>query len=1116
MLGGPISTFTAQGDGTVVQESDTDKIDGGMLSLEAPTPGTYAPGADWASTSARAAFISVELTASPAFGPADLSLMASTNVIKPGENQTINLTIQNDGFTASNVMTTLTSLNTNYFSVINSNAASTINGFGGTAVNVYTILAQANTPAEVYNNAFRIDLTGTGTDGSINTASANVAIEVLSTVFSSINQSDLSAPVGGTDTATLTVSNTAAFALQFSLSDNVGWLTYPTGTLNLPAGTATNITITADASLTPGQGQYSGTLSVNYLNNGSVPDPTDFSLIFDVGPKVAPLVNARLIVEAGGINQLGPDVYEPGEILNITIPSTNSGSITVSNITHTLTANPAYFSITAISNAAHYGSMVVGDSTTTTYQVTIAANTPHGTYTFSATNTADGTSWQASFDLLVYKQADPSVSTNALTIHVPAGGTASSTIILTNKGNASTSFTISDNGPWDVSYAVTHESFSGWVNFIDFDVFEPNSMFFWDDDSSVSMDIDFTFPLFGTPYTTFSAGKHGAVALGGATVNENPSGSLPLGTSPIIAPFWSSLATTTNEVRYKKETDRLIVSWTGVDQNEAGGGSGLEFQTWLHDDGRVHFLYRTMNGNALDTGIGLQDPNNSFPFTGSPLNDLKVLLTPVGNPWVIITPSTGTLPGLTNQTITFTADATDQSAGTTNYTALVTWGDGSTSEVLITVIVDNSSFGLLVTPNPIAFEGPAGYITQTNMVLSNTGDVAQAYTITDTGAQAAGYNWVRTNFNWDSSHWDANSVDAITIFSGDDKTFWIPIGFSFPFYGNVYTQFKIDTDGLVVFTTNYLTDTSLERIIAPYATVLELDRNATLRYSGNANQIVVSWENMYQTTDGADQTFQLILYKNGDILFQYAYLSGSSSWPNTPSGLLDTTNRVVDSTLIYSGTAENPGTVTYTTNYTTVTNWGVYDTPVVTTNGTNVVTAYSDTVTEEAILFTLAEKAIITVNPASGTIPVGGSQVINIYGDARSLTPGGSKSVLVDTTLDVTHPGGTIPVDVEFVATNSIETSFADMPDSDDDGRSDVEEVLFGSDGVVRVVQYPDNSRTISWPNPDDSINRNFIIWFTTNLTSGWEKLKELGNATTYTDYDHANEAVIYYKVTVE
>ncbi len=61
MLGGPAASITGQGSTVVVQEYDApEKIGGALLSLAAPTAGTYSPGADF-SGQTRASMCSAEL-----------------------------------------------------------------------------------------------------------------------------------------------------------------------------------------------------------------------------------------------------------------------------------------------------------------------------------------------------------------------------------------------------------------------------------------------------------------------------------------------------------------------------------------------------------------------------------------------------------------------------------------------------------------------------------------------------------------------------------------------------------------------------------------------------------------------------------------------------------------------------------------------------------------------------------------------------------------------------------------------------------------------------------------------------------------------------------------------
>jgi len=182
-----------------------------------------------------------------------------------------------------------------------------------------------------------------------------------------------------------------------------------------------------------------------------------------------------------------------------------------------------------------------------------------------------------------------------------------------------------------------------------------------------------------------------------------------------------------------------------------------------------------------------------------------------------------------------------------------------------------------------------------------------------------------------------------------------------------------------------------------------------------------------------------------------------------------------------------------------------------------VVTTPHETVEEQAIMFYPSERVVITVNPTYGTLPFGETNFHTVYGDARSLAAPGGETVPVNTTFDIDYGFGTEAVSVLFIATNSADAGYSPLStDSDGDGMSDVGELMFGSDGVVSVEQNPDGSRTLSWPEPDFSADRNFIVWYTTDLTSGWNELVQLGNTTSYTDTEHADEPVIYYKVTVE
>jgi len=234
-----------------------------------------------------------------------------------------------------------------------------------------------------------------------------------------------------------------------------------------------------------------------------------------------------------------------------------------------------------------------------------------------------------------------------------------------------------------------------------------------------------------------------------------------------------------------------------------GEATDKEFQAWLYPDGRIRYVYagELSDDDTRDVGL-FKDDVEGVDYT--PSRGESLLYTPLSEAWVTNSPSTGSVAGHNAQAITYTVDAADQEDGTTNiFTTTVTWEDGSTDEVVVTVRVGGSAgdadVGMTVTPNHVSFVGPAGIISQTNITLVNTGEVALTYTFTDTTAQDAGYVWerIKDDYDWDSSNWDFHSGEFVPTDKDEGISELFPIGFNFLYYGNVYTQFSIGVNGAI-------------------------------------------------------------------------------------------------------------------------------------------------------------------------------------------------------------------------------------------------------------------------------------------------------------------------------
>jgi hypothetical protein len=150
----------------------------------------------------------------------------------------------------------------------------------------------------------------------------------------------------------------------------------------------------------------------------------------------------------------------------------------------------------------------------------------------------------------------------------------------------------------------------------------------------------------------------------------------------------------------------------------------------------------------------------------------------------------------------------------------------------------------------------------------------------------ATYSWIDTS---------AGGVQVIFENTDDDVTAEpIPLGFNFKFFENSYSSAYISTNGLLSFG---LPDNSYRNVdiprdippngyIAPFWDDLELlvgspsgDSQVFYRQDASPRRFVVEWRSLkrHMGSDSDRLTFQVILYENGDIRFQYQTMQGDIS-----------------------------------------------------------------------------------------------------------------------------------------------------------------------------------------------------------------------------------------------
>jgi subtilisin family serine protease len=154
------------------------------------------------------------------------------------------------------------------------------------------------------------------------------------------------------------------------------------------------------------------------------------------------------------------------------------------------------------------------------------------------------------------------------------------------------------------------------------------------------------------------------------------------------------------------------------------------------------------------------------------------------------------------------------------------------------------------------------------------------------GPDTFGYRWRDSDsLNGPAFSWTdiSGSGTLITFTGSDDATALnIPIGFSFPFYGGSFTTMNVCTNGWLSFTntTAFLTNYALpstsapENLLALFWDDLHL-RTGNVKYFSDGSRFIVQYTNVDTYSTSGLFTFQVILYPNGRIVYQYLSMTGT-------------------------------------------------------------------------------------------------------------------------------------------------------------------------------------------------------------------------------------------------
>ena len=163
------------------------------------------------------------------------------------------------------------------------------------------------------------------------------------------------------------------------------------------------------------------------------------------------------------------------------------------------------------------------------------------------------------------------------------------------------------------------------------------------------------------------------------------------------------------------------------------------------------------------------------------------------------------------------------------------------------------------------------------------------------GPDAFGYTYKASTdpngpvYNWIELSPAAGGTGTSTKYKFDNLDdghyYGVPVGFSFPYYGNTYDTLSLGSNGTVYFEDNYLglstvcpipgtSSYTAQRFIAHFWDDLKVDTaafpNADILYKNFGSYIVIEYYQVIPYGGSSSSTWEVILYNNGSILLQYA------------------------------------------------------------------------------------------------------------------------------------------------------------------------------------------------------------------------------------------------------
>ncbi|MEE2858433.1 MAG: nidogen-like domain-containing protein, partial [Candidatus Neomarinimicrobiota bacterium] len=197
-------------------------------------------------------------------------------------------------------------------------------------------------------------------------------------------------------------------------------------------------------------------------------------------------------------------------------------------------------------------------------------------------------------------------------------------------------------------------------------------------------------------------------------------------------------------------------------------------------------------------------------------------------------------------------------------------------------VISNSGEGDLQYNIQVVLDSPESSIQHESIKLDKGANDAREGMLFDRGSggpDAFGYTWIDSDeLGGPATTWIEIDFCGIPIGNGDDSNEGpFELGFPFYFYGNEYNSVRVSTNGFLSFTSTATSYTNQSipsngdpnALLAPFWDDLNPSSGGQMYYFSWGDHFVVQWDEVPLYSGGGSETFQVVLYADGRILFNY-------------------------------------------------------------------------------------------------------------------------------------------------------------------------------------------------------------------------------------------------------